>query len=78
MEYMSIPYSSLKSFKKGIALVVQVSPEVTRFDQKNHEDRWSKTVYGEGLAKTTAQDPRDPDDTILDPIHTDEADKEQD
>lgn len=48
-----------------------VAPEpltVTRFEQKNHEDRWSRTVYGNGLAKTTVQDPRDPTDAVLDPI----------
>ncbi len=48
-----------------------VAPEpltVTRFEQKNHEDRWSKTVYNGVSAKTTVQDPRDPNDVVLDPI----------
>jgi hypothetical protein len=56
-----------------------VAPEPigeARFDQKNREDRWSKTVYGEGdygdaTAKITVQDPADPDDIVLDPITPD-------
>ncbi len=55
-----------------------VAPEPigeARFEQLDKQDRWSKTVYGDGgygdaIAKITVQDPADPDDIILDPIHS--------
>jgi hypothetical protein len=53
--------------------------EVERFEQRNREDRWSKTVYGgdhrDGIAKITVQDPMDPDDIVLDPITPDDPNK---
>ena len=60
-----------------------VAPEpkvVERFEQKNREDRWSKTVYGaddygDGVAKIRVQDPGDPGDVELDPIHPDGPNK---
>lgn len=41
--------------------------EVTRFDQLDKQDRWSRTEYreadgGSGRAAVTVQDPKDPDD----------------